>query len=119
MTELPLRTVTRRRVALNNVNPEGGSHGPEEDESKSRLPKASPFSPFSTLSASLWSSAQRTLSGVTTTFAAPENNSSELSPSPPPPSLKPSEEMPSRDRTAEFRTTAKSYQVAFCVLCSI
>lgn len=54
MSELPL-TVTRRRIggnssALTECSP--------EDTKKQQHPYSSPFSSFSTLSASLWSSAQ-------------------------------------------------------------
>ncbi|VDM41893.1 unnamed protein product [Toxocara canis] len=111
MSELPL-TVTRRRFAGNSTEPINCS---PEDTKKQQHPYTSPFSSFSNLSASLWSSAKHTLSPVSSApvlgyNSLPSKGSSD--------SLNSysftsavSFEMPQRDRTAEFRTTAKSYQM--------
>ncbi|VDK22840.1 unnamed protein product [Anisakis simplex] len=117
MSELPI-TVTRRRVAGNSHDNETNfSSSPEE--TKEHNPYTSPFSSFSNLSTSLWNSARHTLTPVSSapSFAyayntLPSNDSSSslnsLVNSPPPAAFF---EMPQRDRTAEFRTTAKSYQM--------
>ncbi|VIO99567.1 Syntaxin F55A11.2, putative [Brugia malayi] len=112
-TELPL-TVTRRRVTTSGISVKSDvNHIPSEDVIKS---KGSPFSSFANLSSSLWSSAQHTFSGTTDTspfFGYYGNNStnSECEQNSSISFIKATEEMPSRDRTGEFRTTAKSYQM--------
>uniref|UniRef100_A0A914ZPI4 t-SNARE coiled-coil homology domain-containing protein n=3 Tax=Parascaris univalens TaxID=6257 RepID=A0A914ZPI4_PARUN len=113
MSELPL-TVTRRRIGANSS---ALTEYSPEDNKKQQHPYSSPFSSFSTLSSSLWSSAQHTLSAVSSapllsrvdlpsTQSSNSLNSSSYIPSIP-------FEMPQRDRTGEFRTTAKSYQMKF------
>lgn len=109
MSELPL--VTRRRPVGSANQAITVEHFPEEKK-KSTYLQSKAFSSFSNLSASLWSSAQHTLYPVS---SAPDINSAFQSkvtePSASPYSPPVAFEMPSRDRTLEFRTTAKSYQM--------
>ncbi|VDM21167.1 unnamed protein product [Wuchereria bancrofti] len=103
-TELPL-TVTRRRVTTSGISVKSDvNHIPPEDVIKS---KGSPFSSFANLSSSLWSSAQHTFSG----YHGNNSTNSECEQSSSINFIKAIEEMPSRDRTGEFRTTAKSFQM--------
>uniref|UniRef100_A0A0R3RH87 t-SNARE coiled-coil homology domain-containing protein n=1 Tax=Elaeophora elaphi TaxID=1147741 RepID=A0A0R3RH87_9BILA len=113
-TDLPV-TVTRRRVATSGISANSNvNHISPVDDIKS---KTSPFSSFANLSASLWSSAQHTFSyntcGTSPFLDYLGNNpkNSGCKQSSPINFIKAVEVMPSRDRTGEFRTTAKSYQM--------
>lgn len=110
MSDLPL-TVTRRRPVATSSN-QISQLGASVESKKLEPPPSNAFSSFSNLSASLWNSAQHTLYPVSSApqlgnvskpdFADQQRQYLFCSPI---------LEMPSRDRTAEFRTTAKSYQM--------
>ncbi|VDK79774.1 unnamed protein product [Litomosoides sigmodontis] len=106
--DLPV-TVTRRRVTASDisVNPSVNCIPPGDVKSKT-----SSFSSFT----SLWSAAQHSFSGTDCgTSQSPDhlrsNSRSSEHRQSSPINLKITETMPSRDRTSEFRTTAKSYQM--------
>ncbi|VDN05051.1 unnamed protein product [Thelazia callipaeda] len=108
-TALPV-TVTRRRFGPSSSNRSSSVDEPSSDDVKKATTK--PFSVLTNLSTSLWSSTQQKLlnsaSNPSFSFAFHGNknfqfNSTNV--------FKGLEAMPSRDRTVEFRTTAKSYQM--------
>uniref|UniRef100_A0A0N5AU96 E3 ubiquitin-protein ligase hrd-1 n=1 Tax=Syphacia muris TaxID=451379 RepID=A0A0N5AU96_9BILA len=109
MSELPF-TVTRRRVAGTSSQL---SEPGDQDDKKLLNYSSNAFSSFSNLSQSLWNSAQHTFystSSESNTVSAVgnscnEGNKTTLS------SYSCNIEMTFRDRTAEFRTAAKSYQM--------
>lgn len=110
MSELPL-TVTRRRFPNNSGRISQPGDTQEDGSSNFLNYPSNAFSSFSNLSQSLWNSAQHTFSTVSSepNLLAAASKQNEL-PVPPPLYSFPVE-MPFRDRTAEFRTAAKSYQM--------
>ncbi|MFH4976973.1 hypothetical protein AB6A40_003682 [Gnathostoma spinigerum] len=100
MSDLFPTTTRRRFAATSSTETENPPEKPKYGGPQ--LPAA--FSSFSSLSTALWNSAQHTL-------ASASSDSSFNSTSADNPSFAYLPAMPSRDRTSEFRTTAKSYQM--------
>lgn len=109
MSELPI-TVTRRRFAGNSGRLLQQGDKPEEDKKSSGY-STNAFSSFSNLSQSLWNSAQHTFYSVASEPNLSVVESSWKDTTLPQALYSYNTEMPFRDRTAEFRTAAKSYQM--------